>query len=66
MRTQGKAPELGTFVVPPPLDQCASLWVINCNCVLVEVYESFSITYASQAHKGVVELWHDVTRLGKV
>ena len=66
MRTQGKDPQLGKFVVLPPLEQWAFLWVINCNCVLVEVHRSFSITYAYQPHKRAVEGCHDVARLGKV
>ena len=50
MSIQVKAPELGTCVVPPPLEQEAYLWVINGDCVLVEVHGVFSITDASQAH----------------
>ena len=66
MRTQVKEPELVTCVVPPPMEQGASLWVISCDCVLVELHGEFSITYASQTHYIVVESWHDVQILGKL
>ena len=66
MRTQVKAPQIGTFVVPAPLEQWASLWVINFYSGIVEVRGAFSITDASQAHKIVVEGWNDVARLGEV
>ena len=66
MRNQRKALGLGACVVSPPLEQRASLWVINCDFVLVEVHGAFSITDASKSHNRVVEIWNDVARLGKV
>ena len=66
MRTQGKTPQLVTFVVTPPFEQWDSLWVINCDCVILEVHGAFSITDDSKAHKIVVEGWHYVARLGKL
>ena len=66
MRNQRKALGLGACVVSPPLEQRASLWVINCDFVLVEVHGAFSIIDASQSHKILVEGWHEVARLGKL
>ena len=66
MRPQGESPYIVTFVVPSPLEQGEPPWVINCDCALVEVYRTFIITDVSESHQIMIEIRHNVDRLGKI